>query len=303
MTARHSLRGTDVTGLKGFDGLWNAAVDRIATEGLGDHLRNLDFPAALAVLGAGQAASVRPAPELLEQVAAQVGGAEGERLRHALEQLFVARKTPAETGSQDVLIRAVQVGGGLARPGLPVTPEEAAQLLELLRSGEFFSDAAGTTSAVLQLTRQLPRALVRDVPRTPSRLDELGEALARDGADAFGHISEIAADLLDGELDRPPSPLTNTLRWLYGNAAATAVAETVRRIIARDNETARLAILIYARAHGIPLTPEGLDALHDGPLDSRDPDLGPALAAGVEALMAQRGSEQGVIGVLRRLRL
>lgn len=176
-------------------------------------------------------------------------------------------------------------------------------MLDLLRSGEFFSDAAGTTSAVLQLTRQLPRALVRDIPRTPSRLDELGEALARDGADAFGHISEIAADLLDGQLDRPPSPLTNTLRWLYGHAAATAVAETVRRIIARDNETARLAILIYARAHGIPLTPEGLDALHDGPLDSADPDLGPALAAGVRALTTQRGSEQGVIGVLRRLRL
>ena len=33
-------------------------------------------------------------------------------------------------------------------------------------------------------------------------------------------------------------------------AAATAVAETVRRIIGRDNETARLAILIYARALG-----------------------------------------------------
>ena len=301
--ARHSLRGTTVAGMKGFDGLWNAAVEHIATERLGDHLRGLDFPAALAILGVGQARSSRPAPELLDEVAGQVGGAEGQRLRHALEQLFVGRKPPAQAGSEDVLLRALQVGGGLARPGLPVTPEEAAQVLELLRSGEFFSDAAGTTSAVLQLTQQLPRALVRDIPRTPSRLDELGEALVRDGADAFGHVSEIAADLLDGQLDRPPSPLTNTLRWLYGNAAATAVAETVRRIIGRDNETARLAILIYARAHGIPLTPEGLDALHDGPLDSRDPDLGPALAAGVQALTSQRGSEQGVIGVLRRLRL
>jgi hypothetical protein len=290
--------------MKGFDGLWNAAVDRIQGQGLVDQLRALDFPAALAVLGVGQAPpSPEPLPELLDQVAAQVGGADGERLRHALQQLFVARKPPGGSGSRDVLIRALQVGGGIARPGLPVTPGEAAQVLELLRSGEFFSDAAGTTSAVVQLTQQLPRALVRDIPRTPRRLDELGEALARDGADALGHISQLAADLLDGQLDRPPSPLTNTLRWLYGNAAATAVAETVRRIIARDNETARLAILIYARAHGIPLTPEGLDALHDGPLNSQDPDLGPALAAGVQALTAQRGGEQGVVGVLRRLRL
>jgi hypothetical protein len=288
--------------MKGFDGLWNAAVDRIQGEQLVDQLRALDFPAALAVLGVGQAPSPGPLPELLDQVAAQVGGADGERVHHALQQLFVARKPPAEAGSQDVLIRALQVGGGIARPGLPVTPEEAAQVLELLRSGEFFSDAAGTTSAVVQLTQQLPRALVRDIPRTPSRLHELGEALVRDGVGAFGHISELAADLLDGQLDRPPSPLANTLRWLYGNAAPTAVAETVRRIIARDNETARLAILIYARAHGIPLTPEGLDALHDGPLNPQDPDLGPALAAGVQALTAQRGGEQGVVGVLRCLR-
>jgi hypothetical protein len=289
--------------MKGFDGLWNAAVDRIQGERLADHLRALDFPAAVALLGVGQAPARAPGPELLEQVGAQVGGADGERLRHALHQLFVARKPPGEAGSEDVLIRALQVGGAIARPGLPVTPAEAAQVLDLLRSGEFFDDAAGTTSAVLQLTRQLPRALVRDIPRTPSRLDELGEALVRDGADAVGHISEIAADLLDGQLDRPPSSLTNTLRWLYGNAAAAAVAETVRRIIGRDNETARLAILLYARAHGIPLTPEGLDALHDGPLDTRDPDLGPALAAGVQVLTAARGGEQGVIGVLRRLRL
>lgn len=289
--------------MKGFDGLWNAAVDHVATGRLGDHLRGLDFPSALAMLGIGQASAARPGPDLLEQVADQVGGAEGQRLRQALEDLFVARKSPARAGEREVLIRALQSGGGLARPGVPVTPEEAGQVLELLQSGEFFSDAAGTTSAVLRLTRELPRALVRDVPRTPSRLDELGEALVRDGAAAFGHITQIAADLLDGQLDRPPSPLTNTLRWLYGNAAAPAVAETVRRIIGRDNETARLAILIYARAHGIPLTPEGLDALHDGPLDARDPDLGPALAAGVRALTTQRGGEQGVIGVLRRLRL
>jgi hypothetical protein len=290
--------------MKGFDGLWNAAVDRIQGERLVDQLRALDFPAALAVLGVGQTPSPgQPPPDLLDQVAGQVGGADGERLRHALQQLFVVRKPPAEAGHQDVLLRAVQVAGGLARPGLPVTPEEAAKILELLRSGEFFSDVAGTTSAVAQLTHALPGALVRDIPRTPSRLDELGEALARDGVDAFGHVSQLAADLLDGHLDRPPSPLTNTLRWLYGNAAPAAVAETVRQIIARDNETARLAILIYARAHGIPLTEEGLDALRDGPFNPQDPDLGPALAAGVKTLAAQRGGEQGVVGVLRRLRL
>jgi hypothetical protein len=288
--------------VKGFDGLWNAAVDRIAAERLADHLRGLDFPAALAVLGAGQAPAAGRVPELLDQVAGQVGGADGERLRRALEQLLVARKPPGEAADEDTLIRAVQAAGGLAR-GLPVTPAEAAAVLDLLRSGEFFGDAADATGAVIRLTRELPRALLRDVPRTPERLAELGEALARDGAEALGDVARIAHDLLDGRLDRPPSPFTNTLRWLYGSAAPAAVAEMVRRLLARDNQTARLAILMYARAHGIPLTPEGLDALRDGPLDSHDPDLGPALAAGVRALTALRGGEHGVIAVLRRLRL
>jgi hypothetical protein len=300
-----------VSSVNGFDGLWNAAVDHVATGRLGDHLRGLDFPSALALLGLGAAPPAHPGPDLLEQVVEDVGGAEGQRLRQALEDLFVARKAPDRAGDRDLLIRALRVAAGLAHLRAPITSpitapitsEDAAQVLELLRNGEFFSDAAGTTSAVLRLTHELPGALVRDVPRTPGRLDELAEALVRDGADAFGHITQMAADLLDGRLDRPPSPLTNTLRWLYGNATGGAVAEAVRRIIGRDNETARLAILIYARAHGIPLTPDGLDALHDGPLDARDPDLGPALAAGVRALSARRGGEPGVVGVLRRLRL
>ena len=287
---------------KGFDGLWNAAVDRVATGRLAEHLRWLDFPSALAVLGAGQVSTGRRLPDLLDQVAGQAGGAAGEGLRRALEQLFVARRTPDDAGAEETLIRAIQAGGALAR-GLPVTPAEAARVVELLRSGEFWSDAAGATGAVLRLTRELPRALLRDVPRTPARLEELHEALVRDGAEAPGHMGRIAEDLLDGRLDRPPSPFTNTLRWLYGGAAPSAVAETVRRIIAPDNETARLAVLLYARAHGIPLTPEGLDALRDGPLDSRDPDLGPALVAGVRVLAALRGGEAGVIAVLRRLRL
>ena len=80
--------------MKGFDGLWNAAVDRIQGERLVDQLRALDFPATVAVLGIGQAPSPVSPPDLLDEVAGRVGGADGERLRHVLQQLFVARKPP-----------------------------------------------------------------------------------------------------------------------------------------------------------------------------------------------------------------
>ena len=86
--------------MKGFDGLWNAAVDRIQGDRLVDQLRALDFPAALAVLGVGQTPSPGRPVDLLAQVAEKVGGADGERLRHALQQLFVARKLPEEGGAR-----------------------------------------------------------------------------------------------------------------------------------------------------------------------------------------------------------
>lgn len=296
--------------MKGFDGLWNAAVATIRRPGrpaaardaaLGDRLRDLSFPAILAVLGAGQARHRESGAGLLDQVRRQAGGAEGAGLRRALEGLFVGRRPPGEAGDAALLGRAIQAAGGIVRPGLPVTPEEAMQVVALLRSGEFFGDVADTTSAVVELTRELPPALVRDIPRTPATLGALGQALIHDGGDAIGHLDDLAADLLDGRLDRPPHALGHTLRWLYGHAGAAAVAEAMRKIIAPDNQTARLALLIYARANGIPLTPEGLDALYTGPLDPGDPDLGPALAAGLKVLAAQHG-ENGVIELLGRLR-
>ena len=289
--------------MNGFEALWEPAVASLRSrpDQLHDRLRQVAFPAALAILALGQARSAAADGDLLQLVASRVGGADGKSLQEALKRLFVTRGSVGNASGSDVLGRALQVGGGIARPGGPVSPEEAAKVLELLRTGEFFGDVAGTTSAVVQLTRQLPVALIRDIPRTPAMLRELGGALARDGAAAAGHVGDTMRDLLDGHLDRPPHSMTHTLRWLYGHAGAAAVAEAVRRIIAPDNETARLAILIYARANGVPLTPEGLDALYSGPLNTRDPDLGPALAAGVEALTAQRG-EGGALALLGKLR-
>ncbi|HUM14209.1 MAG TPA: hypothetical protein VL086_00840 [Candidatus Nitrosotalea sp.] len=288
--------------MSGFDELWESAVDALPgrRDALRDRLRPVSFPAALSILAVGQTRSAGPDGDLLQLVSRQAGGADGDRLQRALKRLFVTRTPPGKTTSADVLGQALQAAGGIARPGVPVTPTEALKVLELLRTGEFFGDVASTTSAVVQLTRELPRALIRDIPRTPFTLAELGGALVRDGVGAIGHVGDTVRDLLDGHLDRPPHTMSHTLRWLYGNAGAAAVAEAVRRIIAPENETARLAILIYARANGIPLTPEGLDALYNGPLNTADPDLGPALAAGVDALAARRG-DRGVLTLLGKL--
>jgi len=300
--------------MSGFDELWQAAVRALpgrsratpaASQQLHDRLSGVTFPAAMALLALGQSRGPTPADDLLELVAREGSSTDGDRFRRALRRLLTTRGSPpkpvAATGSSTSLMqRALQAAGGIACPGVPVTAAEAAQVLELLRTGEFLGDVVQTTGAVARLTRQLPGALLHDIPRTPATLAGLGGALIQDGVGAVGHAGDTVRDLLDGRLGHPPQAMTHTLRWLYSNAGAAAVAETLRRIIAPDNQTARLALLIYARANGIPLTPEALDALHDGPLDTRHPDLGPALAAGVDALAALRG-DRGMLALLGKL--
>ena len=110
----------------------------------------------------------------------------------------------------------------------------------------------------------------------------------------------VVGDLRDGQLDHAPALMTHTLRWLYGAASVKSVADMMATLLAPENESFRLALVLYARANGIPLEPEHLDALRTSVFDTEAPDLGPLLVVGVTELRERYGDE-GMEGALRTM--
>ncbi len=79
---------------------------------------------------------------------------------------------------------------------------------------------------------------------------------------------------------------------LYRFATPASVAKTVAELISPENESVRLALIIYARANGIPLDEQDLDTLRDHFLNTENPDLGPVLASALTHFVNQNGKNR-----------
>jgi hypothetical protein len=302
-----------------FDELWARAltdldpalsrqgVTAADTREIIDLLRKQSFPSAVALLGTRNGDAGGPlGNQLLSRIAASnaltesgIDPATGQRL---LTALFVHRTPPADIpADQEVLeLLADAAANQLADQGIAVRPDEAHKIIELLATGEFFRDLGSATAAVMSTLPHLPIHLIADLPRTPLRIVQLGQAVARDLPSAAFQAPAVVVDLLDGTLDHPPALMTHTLTWLYDVASVRSTIEMIRTVIAPDNETVRLALVIYARANGIPLEPGDLDVLSNTVLNPDAPDLGPALSTGVDRLRS-RYSQPQLEQILRRM--
>jgi hypothetical protein len=74
----------------------------------------------------------------------------------------------------------------------------------------------------------------------------------------------------------------------------------IRTLLAKDNETFRLAVVLYARSAGIPIEDADLDVLRESVFDTDDPNLGPALDRAIERLEENFG-RNFLIDALERL--
>lgn len=87
--------------------------------------------------------------------------------------------------------------------------------------------------------------------------------------------------ILNGSHAPDSTFLHNTLGQFYDVATLREIATLLRALFAPENETARLALILYARANGVPITQQHLDVLRDSILNVENPDLAPILEAGV----------------------
>jgi hypothetical protein len=220
----------------------------------------------------------------------------------ALLALGRAEAAPV-TGPRESLVALTtgQVLGQVGRlGGLPVKPEEAADALALLRSGEFFEDVSVGLAAALRFTRGLPASVIRDVTRLPELPGEIVSAVRAD----VGDVEEGAIRRLLQRLAGTPSPpaadapLEHTMRALLAIGTLRSCVETLRGLLDPENRTFRLAIIVYLRSLGLGDFGEAeLDTLRLA-LDPDMPDLEPLVDAGLARLHARAGAARGVLDAL-----
>ncbi len=205
----------------------------------------------------------------------------------------------AEVITPAVIERALNEVGRLR--GVPIRADEARAVVELLTTGELVVDVVTGLRAVLVLVPRLPVAVARDVLTLPELPRDVAEAIRADlRDDAPRTPRDVIVDLRDGKLDGRRRILTNTLRVLLTEATPGALVETIRALIGPENQTIRLAVLVYARTQGIDLDEEDLDALHRA-LDPANPDLGVLLDRGLERVVDTYQDAALAVGVLRRI--
>ncbi len=173
--------------------------------------------------------------------------------------------------------------------GLPVTSEQVEKAWELLRTGEFYADVASGAAAIIHVIPNLPLSLLRDTSKAPKLPFALITGAAKDLGDSLDSLPDILEDLEDGKLDQTPKVMTNTLGVLFRQSqSVSSIIETVRTLIGPENESVRLAIIVYARSQGVNINEDDLDAVHQA-LDTDNPNLGPVVLAGFDYLEREYG--------------
>ena len=308
-----------------FDQLIEAAIEhlrrRLLARGwssteiaqLSGRIESLSFPGLLAVLGTAKkpsgllgAALLRAAAQDAAFEAAPDEELEPGTVQYLLEEVLrrhvsLSELSVRESESDEVKRELFEKGvSALARrSGLALSLDQTERTAALLANAEFYRDIGSATAATLSTVRGLPLALAKDIRWSP-RAIRLLFALMRDlrGTPVSGW--KVFTELRGGQLDDPPAVLTHTLRALYATASIGAISEMIRTLLAKDNETFRLAVVLYARSGGIPIEDADLDVLRDSVFNRDDPDLGPTLARAIERLEARLG-RKFLIGALERL--
>ena len=308
-----------------FDRLIEAAIEhlrrRLLAKGwssteiaaLCEQIESLNFPSLLAVLGTGRNRSGLLGAELLDAAAQDVvfEAPPDRELKLGTVQRFLKEVLRLHVPLSEVSVRESEgveikqelfrkgVSALAMRSGLTLSLDQTARVADLLANGEFFRDIGSATATTLSAVHGLPLAVAEDIRWSP-RAIRLLFALMRDLRGTPVSAWKVFTELRGGQLDDPPTVLTHSLRVLYATASIAAISKMIRTLLAKDNETFRLAVVLYARSAGVPIEDADLDVLRESAFNTDDPDLGPTLVRAIERLEESLG-RNFLIGVLDRL--
>lgn len=291
-----------------FDDVWELGIVEArrallaqspALGALADAVARPSFAGALMILAAPHDDGQRSGPVFRREVAEAVAARpplqdltiNAEEVERTLGALFVHAARPSTTGHSDDALETIIVAV-LEREDIGATADEARELVRLLETGQFFHDLIGMTGAVFSTIPALPTALLQDLPRVPRVPIDGLSGLFGDLAELVETIRTVSDDLRDGTIDEPPQVTTRLLTLLYGLASIAQVRDLLQRLLAPENRSVRLALLLYARANGFAVTEAQLETVHRNLLATDTPDLGPVIAAALTFLRARYADDE-----------
>jgi len=225
---------------------------------------------------------------LATEIAPQIAGVDEAGIITILTALFAEPRQPDSLAGIDdaVLTEILRLAANEAagQLGVPIEVDEARAALRLLLTGEFFRDAVDFSTVVLRTIPRLPGDILSDIPSLPRDILGLLQGIVTDVRD-FPHAMVSLIEGIFTDSANPNVPLLReTIARLYEVATLREIASLLRALIAPENETARLALVLYARANGVPITQQHLDVLRDSILNVDNPNFAPILVTGVDFL-------------------
>lgn len=202
------------------------------------------------------------------------------------EQLFrsmlVNHNLPEELRNNDKLRNElIQVAKDKAGESSPLTPDEARDTAELIKSGEIFADIFYTFNTLFSLVVKPERFTNLD----DSIKDHIGAAIHLPGSliadlkpsSVTARVSSQIKRVKNGQQPEDPAILNNTLKSVFSAPEVGNSVEVINALLAPENESIRIAVLIYARLNGINLDQQDIDEVRNTVLDKDNPKLGALL--------------------------
>ena len=267
---------------------------------LAEAVHELNFAGLIALL-AGKSFAEPTGVDFFDSAASAVQREWGDhsaidrkRITALLSHAFRKLRQPSDL-EVDPAVRQKVLEAGLQhladRGVIPTASEvEIAEIITLLETGRFWGDASDVTQAVYGGVQGIP-------------YDALG--MLQDPGLARWPVSTLRALCRDaGSSSTAPGTtpiLQETLREFQELPPVGRTAAMLRGVLARENRTVRLALILYARSHGVSeIDDDTIDKVVLA-LDPAHPDLRPLLLEAADRLRTKYGPGQASMAV-RRLR-
>ncbi|MGB4067937.1 MAG: hypothetical protein WBK08_07895 [Nitrospira sp.] len=278
-------------------------------------LRQLPFASVVSVLAAtsfkpGEIVSDDPLDRVATRAANEPDVVAARSDKAAVKDLLVnvfRRRISPKDALQDETLRKVLLTAGIKHlakeiAGVSATQEEIQEVIGILETGTFFGDASSVLHAVFNGVESFPRDVLDDIEDdTLTRLPiGLLHATIRDATGFPGEMAKALGSLASGkEGTETGQGLNNTLGELKKLAVTKRSFVLLRSVLSKNNRSARLALIFYARANHIKISEDTIDTVYVA-LDPDNPSLGLPLKKAIEVMTEQLGYE-GAIQFLRLL--